>query len=345
MFKEANKQLPANRHKQRVVLVDGDIIKYRIGFAAQATMYHVYVPYKFPEGHALEGNDIHLPYVFEGKRAFNEWAEKYEIDPATLEWEAKVVPDPIENALHSVRRNLESIQKNTNADRVHVILSGKGNYRDDIATSKKYKGNRDDVARPYHYEEIDKYLREVWKAEVVDGMEADDRLGILQYEDYMKAQLLSTKHKRPVQECTHTIIATLDKDLDMIPGWHYNWTKESKTPGVEGWLYFIDPWKANKNFWIQCICGDSTDNIGGVRGLGKKRAEHLIKECKTHEEFMSAAKRAYEQMVQHDMPDAEEDARQEQAQALMDETAQLVWICRNRDDIGKPPYDSGYTLE
>ena len=53
---------------------------------------------------------------------------------------------------------------------------------------------------------MNEYLVKEYKAEVCDGQEADDALGINQTDQ--------------------TIICTIDKDLLMIPGQHYNFVKE-----------------------------------------------------------------------------------------------------------------------
>src|SRR5690606_41714779 len=74
-----------------------------------------------------------------------------------------------------------------------------------------------DLARkPYWYDEIRDYLIRRWGAEVVDGQEADDAIGIAAWNSY--------------KECPeYSIIASIDKDLRMIPGYHYNWVKDRKS--------------------------------------------------------------------------------------------------------------------
>jgi len=91
-----------------------------------------------------------------------------------------------------------------------IFLQGGGNYRDRIATIQPYKGNRDPSARPKYFDEIRSYLVDFWGAEVITGMETDDACGIEQW-----------KHKD-----RSTCIVSLDKDLDNIPGWHYNYVKD-----------------------------------------------------------------------------------------------------------------------
>ena len=83
-----------------------------------------------------------------------------------------------------------------------------------------------------------------YDAELQVGQEADDALSIA--------------------ACTlgHGI-ATIDKDLDGCPGWHYNWAKEN--------IYYVTEVEANRFFYTQMLTGDSTDNIPGLfKRTGKK---------------------------------------------------------------------------
>lgn len=55
-----------------------------------------------------------------------------------------------------------------------------------------------------------------------------------------------------------TVICSLDKDMLMVPGYHYNWVKEefTKITKHQGWV----------NFYTQLIMGDRSDNIAGYDG-------------------------------------------------------------------------------
>ena len=59
-----------------------------------------------------------------------------------------------------------------------------------------------------------------------------------------------------------------DKDLDQIPGWHYNWYHDK--------MYHVEPHQANRFLACQCLAGDMTDNIPGVKGIGPKKAELIL---------------------------------------------------------------------
>lgn len=121
-------------------------------------------------------------------------------------------------------------------------LTGKSNFRFDIAVTAPYKGQRV-MEKPVHLQALRQHLVDSWGFIVVEGIEADDMLGIkgTEYRD----------------EC---IIVGIDKDLLQIPGWHYNYRKRTKQ--------YIDDFKGLKNFYTQILTGDRIDNVKGIKGIG-----------------------------------------------------------------------------
>jgi len=162
--------------------------------------------------------------------------------------DGSVKADPESHALHSCKRYIQEIIKDTKCSSYKIFLSGKGNFRDKIRGD--YKGNRSKVEKPVHYRAIRDYLESRYKAQVVTGMEADDALGLAQTED--------------------TAIATIDKDLLMVEGLHYNYNKkEWKTVTAE---------EGTRFFYKQMLTGDRVDNITGIKGIGDKKADKLLDE-------------------------------------------------------------------
>ena len=210
--------------------------------------------------------------------------------------------EPIENCLHSVKLTIQKILDNF-PDRADekMYLTGKGNFREEIATIKKYKGNRDGVAKPQYYGEIREYLQKKG-AEMIEGMEADDAMGIEQWSNTDKS----------------TCIVTLDKDLKMIPGWHYNFVKEE--------MEYVPLSKANRFFWWQMLVGDPTDNIQGIKGIGPKKADKLLPEFQrgTGISWQQAVENEYKRFYGPTM-----------WQSAYHEIAQLLWILREKDKTYK----------
>ena len=145
-------------------------------------------------------------------------------------------------------------------------LTGEGNFRHDIATIKPYKGNREE--KPEYLSTTRDQLVSRWGAEVVEGQEADDSIGI-------KATELNG-------DC---IIVSIDKDLLMIPSTNYNF--------VTGVWSNINKEQGDYFFYKQLLTGDRVDNIQGVFGIGPKKAEKAYQECTTVQEMYQKALEMY----------------------------------------------------
>lgn len=199
--------------------------------------------------------------------------------------------EPVENALHNCKSIMARILEFCGAPEYRLFLTGKDNFRDIVAVTKPYKGNRDTLHKPEHYQACRDYLVNAWAAEVVDGMEADDACAITQYQHLADA---------------NPILVSVDKDLNMIPGWHYNWKKDESK--------FIDQDEADKWFWFQLCTGDTVDNIAGLPGIGEKKAERML-EGKSLAEMEQVVREAYRSMY----PNGDEVFR---------EMANLLWMLR-----------------
>lgn len=171
-------------------------------------------------------------------------------------------------------------------------LTGKKNFRNDIAVTVPYKGNRKGTDKPVHYHLLREYLVDAWSATVSDGIEADDALAI-----------------RATELGDTSVIVSLDKDLDQVPGWHYNFSKKE--------LYHIDPAEGLFRFYKQMLTGDRVDNIQGVRGIGEVKAEKLLTD-KSEQEMWDICVEllGYDRAV---------------------ENAHLLYMLRKYDDVFQPP--------
>jgi 5'-3' exonuclease len=127
------------------------------------------------------------------------------------------------------------------------FLTGYDQFRRNLYPS--YKEHRKDAPRPEHGSALRSYLISDYDAISLVGIEADDGLGILQ-------GILKDK--------TSTCIVTTDKDLDQIPGWHYNFKKRK--------LYWTTPEEGEGILRASMLVGDVADNIKGIRGIGPKKA-------------------------------------------------------------------------
>lgn len=298
-----------------IILQDGDILLYRIGHAGQRKKYNVIV-----NEERLDSFDLKS----EAKKALEGLEDGY--------IESTEIPESLIYVIQMMRLQLYSIKKELGCDEIKIYLSGENNFRDKIATIKPYKGNRDrDEMRPYWFESLKEYLIDDWDAEVVDGMEADDKLGIEQYLDFSCAKEGLAFEAKPKKEGTSiaqtfsgTIISTIDKDLNMIPGWHYNFVKKEK--------FWVDEFEALRNFYTQMLVGDTSDNILGVPGIGAQTTEKLLAYAKNEKEMYKIVHEVYQ-----NNRDKFALFTQLDVDEIIKEQANLLWIRRSEDDVWKQP--------
>ena len=170
--------------------------------------------------------------------------------------------EPPEQALSTMALFLEDLVLFDLIDVEHheLFLTGKDNFRKEIAVTAPYKGNRADKEKPIHLQLLRDYLVSAWGAKVSEGQEADDDIAI-----------------RATQLGDEAIIVSLDKDFNQVPGWHYNFVKKEK-------------WKVNADdglrfFYSQILTGDSADNIQGIYRVGPVKAAKMLESAKTEKDM------------------------------------------------------------
>ena len=163
--------------------------------------------------------------------------------------------EPEHYAMHNAKKYLHDACFATGCELYEVYIKGKGNFRDEVAS---YKAQRSSD-KPTHYQTIRQYLKEEHMAEEVNGIEVDDKVSILLWQDFCKAE---GDPKR-----TTKVLCGIDKDLRNTPGWHYNPKKQV--------LDWVSPEQATENFWKQVVTGDAVDNIKGLPGYGPAKAKKV----------------------------------------------------------------------
>lgn len=191
-----------------------------------------------------------------------------------------------EGIIHDICQTLGS-------EDVELWLSGPNNFR--YGVYPEYKANRITAKRPKWEKEVKQFLTDVWGAQWSDGCEADDMLGV-----------------RAMELGNQATIVTIDKDLDMIPGDHYNFIKKEK--------YFVTDEEAIRFFYYQCLIGDTADGIKGVPGIGPKKAQNILDPCSTEEEYYWAVRNKFSCYEEFAM------------------TAKVLWIWREPDGVWKDKY-------
>lgn len=221
-------------------LIDADILVYRCGFAAEPANYHIYLAGKYDE-------PVHIEHL---KKDADAWVAAHPQEEYSLKREIDL--QPLSHALHLVNNNIKTALEITRSDSYQCYLSGSTNYRNDVATIMKYKDRPD--RKPSHYKEIREFLIKRWGAVIVDGYEADDAVAMEQWQS---------------REYDDTVICSRDKDLLMVPGYHYNFEEQvlKEVSELDGYY----------NFFRQMLTGDPTDTIPGLYKLtGAKCTKAVI---------------------------------------------------------------------
>jgi len=235
-------------------------------------------------------------------------------------------PAPWPFIISRLDAQLNNILEAVEADSHQLYVTGPGNYRESVATIKPYKGHRPSE-KPYWHEHLKKFLIAHRGAELIEGKEADDALGIYQSTgvDMAKSRYSSYIEDDPIEEemlgsfdesnwLAETVICSQDKDLHMIPGWHYSWPVGNR-PAKE--LWWQDEQSAIRCFFSQLLTGDSTDNIPGLFGVGGSST--LVKRLSSYttelEMYISVAEEYEKRFGSY-------------WRQFLTENAQLLWILR-----------------
>lgn len=136
-------------------------------------------------------------------------------------------------------------------DQTLVLLTGQGNFRKVICPT--YKSNRKSVVRPVALPFAKSCLEQAFPARTVDGLEADDLIGL-----YLTSPL-----------GRDAVAVSTDKDMRTLPGIHLN-------PAKDRWPVTVTEREADRVWMTQTLTGDSADGYGGCPNVGPKKAEAAL---------------------------------------------------------------------
>ena len=209
--------------------------------------------------------------------------------------------DSLNYAIARLDKMIYSIIESSGATEATLFVSGDNNFRNTIYP--EYKANRDSKIVPKYRKQLKQHLIKEWNAVVCDGYEADDGCGMNQTND--------------------TIICGIDKDLWQIPGHHYSWPIIRKGEIVRKALHQeITEEQGMRNFFMQVLTGDTSDNIKGVYGIGKKKAFKILENVHTEKDMYDEVNYFYTSSLEHT-----EEVRVENEKRLLI-NLDLLWIWR-----------------
>jgi len=285
-----------------VINQEADEIAYRCAFACQQQGYIWHSKNKSVDLKAkFTKTEIKEHFKKQGKELDKDYTlESYQI--IEEEFIVKYTLDRMVEKLYDLE-----INKVGKVDTVNLWLSpGDGsNFRFGVANLPGSKGQGYKAGRPtkpHYLSFIRNRLVEKWGAQEIFGYEADDALGIYQNDN--------------------TIASHIDKDINMIPGHHYNHVTGEyyHVPTGLGSLTYDNGKLIGRGtifFYAQLITGDATDNIPGIPKMGPKKAydvlSQLTKESDCYEQVYNLYAAYY---------------GLENATQAISEIADLLWIVR-----------------
>ncbi len=270
-----------------LVYIDADNLPYRVGFATQRTVYEL----------VSEGEHTCSPLLLTtSKRTVNKFLKN---SPDLLVHNLYYVEDFIQ-ALNTLKLTIQGVVKGAGAKAFRCVLTDEeSNFRNDLATIQPYKGNRSGMEKPYHWRALRDWLESMPYTIIAKGEEADD----------VVSRAMMAGH----------IGASNDKDLNNTPGWHYNFIKGEK--------YYVSEDEAIRNFYTQCLTGDSVDNIPGIPRVGPATAAKILGTRYDATSMEAAVLEAYENRL---------GLSRSEALSRLAEVGALLWMRREEGEQWQP---------
>lgn len=190
----------------------------------------------------------------------------------------EIIVAPVSHALNNAKSKIQKILNRfeinkDNTDRYESYLTTSNDkecFRTKLYT--EYKANRKKYSKPIHYQAVRDYYVKKWNAQIVSGIEADDAVCMEQYKCYSNIWVENNEYEEITIDKLNYLIKTkvlpsiicgIDKDLDQIPGLHYNYRNDH--------VYYITPLQGCRNFYKQMLVGDTSDNILRIVSRWKKK--------------------------------------------------------------------------
>lgn len=215
-------------------------------------------------------------------------------------WTKDMTSQMVDRGLSLMKQMTNRILEDTGCSEWKIIVSSSDrsvNYRYSVDVNyKAHRPPKPPALKPLRNEAMKKLTH----IEETDTGEADDKLGLLQTKD--------------------TVICSIDKDLLMIPGMHYNMSTRKVIKVDEfGSLELSKDRKSLKGtgyiwFCAQMLTGDRVDNIPGLPKYGPVKAYNALSSRKTKEGAWNRVRRLYA------LSGCSEEYLQQQRQ--------LLWILR-----------------
>ncbi len=297
------------------LLIDADSIVYRSACATETRCYNAI----FSDGYISDLGHITKKMAHASMKSRGIPTDDYRLEKY-IEYE------PEGHAVALCKGQVNKIITSCGYSNISLYLTSndKSNFRFNLVNTPGpagfgYKEGR--PSRPRHYSAARNSIIAMG-AEIIKDIEADDKLGI-----------------EACKDPDGTIIVHQDKDINMIPGNHYDFVSDKFMKVHEPGILVLNKTGGKKPkkvlsgngikwFYAQMLLGDRCDNIPGIRGVGDVAAYKLLKDCKEEQEMIDKVLKVYYTKLSSDI------------EKRFLEVADLLWILRKP---GK--YKSDYLKE
>lgn len=295
-------------------IIDADSLLYKVLYGSESKQYQLF-----------DTSTFDVVFQTKTKKQIHEQLDLLEmsgVDTTNLMLNETTVEPDFEEIKEQFKLSLLRLQDNVSShfdvDSFTYFIGGKGNFRYDLATIQKYKGNRI-LEKPKYYDSLKQYASRLPNFVVVDDIEADDAVSTIVYNDHVSGK-------------NEVVLCAIDKDLRNTPCTLYNYNNGS--------VEYIGYQQASYNFAKQILTGDSVDNIQGVKGIGSKRADSILRHLNPDirpflyddGHFVSLlveCRKVYESKYKDGL--TTEDGKQLDYIDIMIENAELLWMRRNEN--------------
>ena len=295
--------------------IDGDSIVYKACYIAQKTVYDI-IP--LDKEALADDEEAYRPFLiktFRLVKEYNAWLKEIGKIKADFCRVTRVEMQPLAYALQIVGSMLKEIIEAVGCEQVSIFIGGDNNFREDLAVIRGYKESRKKKEKPKYYEQCRDYMVKSWNAIKTHGQEADDAV----------TQLYTA--------CCHDdepcVIATIDKDLETVQGWKYNYDKKE--------FHYTSAKEAAYNFYLQLLMGDKNDDIVGVPGIGAVGANSILSVCNNEYEMYSAALQAYQEAFEVKETRHNKKLTGKVGEKMLRENAELLYMRRYIGELWTPP--------
>lgn len=272
-------------------VVDTDLFHYGCAFAGETRSVLV----EHPNGFQREFKTLSEFYGRSRKRDGG-YLEEMNKRGGTKLWDEFTyttiqVAEPLDGVLDSTRNTIDHAVAMTGAkNALHFIGRGES-FRLDRSTLLRYKGERVETLKPVHYDAVEDFIINHYNAEVITGIEVDDKVVMESYKNKNRFVLAEDKDARsqpinlfdlnsPKEGIINCSTFGTLRECDRV---------KNKITG-NGYLHL---------YW-QMLAGDSVDaikpNCFSSKKFGDKMAYNRLKDCTTHKEAFQVMRDVYQML-------------------------------------------------